>query len=92
MEYLSVKYDSRQSFYGKALIDRKNGEILLISYETKVAKIDKSGKAHLFSAWDFSQTTLRHVKEFLKQYTPFFIGGKQSIEKLIKEGEIIAEN
>ncbi len=60
------QYDARQSFYGKARIDDENGVLTLYSYNTPVAKIS-NGTVELLPKWDWSQTTLRHVKEFLKQ-------------------------
>ena len=60
------QYDSRQSFYGKARVDDDGGELTLYSYNTPVAKIS-GGKVQLLPKWDLSQTTLRHVKEFLRQ-------------------------
>ena len=68
---LSPEYDSRKSFYGKARVDVKpDGTQVLYSYGTPVCRI-KDGKATLlrkgYLGWASSQTTLRHVKEFLKQ-------------------------
>lgn len=62
---LNARYDTRQSFYGKAqVIEHKDGTKQLQSYSTIVTEI-KDGKAKVFG--DYSQTTLRHIKEFLKQ-------------------------
>ena len=65
---LHPQHDARQSFYGKARVDvSPDGKTkTLISYNTKVARI-VDGKVELLYDWDSSQTTLRHVKEFLKQ-------------------------
>ena len=57
--------DSRKSFYGKAFVkELPNGDKQLISYNTIVAEI-KDGKPQVYGT--YSQTTLRHIKEFLKQ-------------------------
>ncbi len=65
MEYeLTTRYDSRNSFYGKARVRSEGNELILKSYSTDVAYI-KNGKAHVNGT--YSQTTLRHIKEFLKQ-------------------------
>lgn len=65
--WLDPEYDRRQSFYKKAWVQNgKDGTSTLYSYETKVAQI-KKGEVTLFSDWNYSPTTLRHVKEFLKQ-------------------------
>lgn len=62
---LTPEYDSRKSFYGKARIETfSNGSMYLISYSTTVAVIS-DGKAFVNGV--YSQTTLRHIKEFLKQ-------------------------
>lgn len=68
---LEPDYDARKSFYGKARVDeREDGSKVLWSYNTPVCKI-ADGKATLlkkgYLGWASSQTTLRHVKEFLKQ-------------------------
>ena len=67
---LAPIYDARASFYGKALVfDLGNGISELHSYGTTVARINR--KRHtvvLFPAWSQSATTLRHVKEFLRQH------------------------
>lgn len=64
---LEPEYDTRKSFYNKAETREENGETILSSYDVDVAKI-KDGKVTLLPKWDFSQTTLRHVKEFLRQH------------------------
>ena len=63
---LSTKYDSRKSFYGKARVETSSttGEVYLVSYQTKVASIHDS----IAIVYDtYSATTLRHIKEFLRQ-------------------------
>lgn len=65
---LRPEHERRQSYYGKAYVETDNhGTSTLYSYDTKVAEI-KNDEVTLFSAWDQSATTLRHVKEFLKQH------------------------
>ena len=69
---VSPEFDSRKSFYDKAKVDvRPDGTQILYSYGTPVCKIAKDGKVTLlkkgYLGWASSQTTLRHVKEFLKQ-------------------------
>lgn len=63
-------YDSAKSFYKKAKIELWSDKIHLISYETKVATIQYNQKGY-FAAEVFGTygaTTLRHIKEFLKQH------------------------
>lgn len=70
-EYLIPLYDSRKSFYNKAYIVRVGNLIRLHSYDTLVLevgqdyyKLNKSIDEELL----FSSTTLRHIKETLKQF------------------------
>lgn len=63
---LNPQYDSRKSFYGKAQVDTgdKGDQNKLYSYDTLVAEI-KDGKPVVYGT--YSQTTLRHIKDWLKQ-------------------------
>lgn len=63
-EILEIKYDSAISFYGKATVSLNENILTLKSYNTVVAKIIKN-KPLVENT--YSQTTLRHIKEFLKQ-------------------------
>lgn len=72
MKYeLDARYDSRNSFYGKAHVEEIGNTLKLYSYDTHVATIEPNAEGVveclLKPAWDYSQTTLRHVKEFLRQ-------------------------
>lgn len=65
-EELMAIYDSRQSFYKKAFVlYLNNGDIALQSYDTIVAIIHNDGT---IEKGKFSQTTSRHIKEFIKQF------------------------
>ena len=63
---LSPRYDSRKSFYGKAQVDTgdKGDKNKLYSYGTLVAEI-KDGKPVVYDT--YSSTTLRHIKDWLRQ-------------------------
>lgn len=63
---LEPRYDSRKSFYGKAQVDTgdKGDKNKLYSYNTLVAEI-KDGKPVVYGT--YSATTLRHIKDWLKQ-------------------------
>lgn len=63
---LSPRYDSRKSFYGKAHVDTGDNDDKnkLYSYDTLVAEI-KDGKPVVYGT--YSATTLRHIKDWLKQ-------------------------
>lgn len=83
---LEPRYDSRQSFYGKAYYTEpaRDGSITLYSYETPVVRICADGEVELLPAWDYSATTLRHVKEFLKQQG-YSAGSKAEIARMYTE-------
>lgn len=96
---LQPQYDGRKSFYGKAWVERWNGDngmvYVLRSYGTTVATVTPT------SAWGvvpevyevkigmkyLSATTLRHVKEFLAQTDDVFKGVTLSwLRKAVKGG------
>lgn len=104
MSYFELQplYDRHNSFYGKALVERRDTEngtqLVLRSYGTVVAKVTP------VSAWDTEQevfrveigmrylsaTTLRHVKEFLAQTDDVFKGITLPwLRKAIKDGNPI---
>lgn len=63
---LTPRYDSRKSFYGKAIvIDYEDGRQELRSYQTIVSRCRNGVVEHL-GKW--SQTTTRHQKEFERQF------------------------
>ena len=68
--YLEPKYDGRKSFYKKAWVrENDDNTIDLISYATKVATINTNIiPATCRINGIYSATTLRHIKEFLRQY------------------------
>lgn len=66
--------DTHKSFYGKAYTEIEGGWgqfVNLYSYDILVARIGPASDGEfycvLLDAWDYSPTTLRHVKEFLAQ-------------------------
>jgi hypothetical protein len=69
---LEAKYDSRRSFYGKARVEADYPLVKLISYSTNVATITFNGqpedKGTLQVFGTYSNTTIRHIREFLLQY------------------------
>lgn len=68
---LEPQHDTRKSFYNKAKVFRNSkGSILLMSYSTIVAEIvdeivEGERKVKVFG-W-YSNTTARHINEFLQQ-------------------------
>ena len=65
-ELIPGQYDRRKSFYGKAkVIEKDNGETVLLSYNTEVCKITSGGEfVRLWSG--YSVTTMRHINSFLQ--------------------------
>lgn len=61
---LAPMFDSRLSFYGKAVVYVDGDRRILRSYTTDVAEIGPDGPVVYGT---YSATTLRHVKEFLRQ-------------------------
>ncbi len=77
--YLMPRYDSRLSFYNKAVVREEGENKTLLSYNTPVCKIE-GDKVLLLEKWDYSSTTLRHVKDFLLQHG-FKASSKHQIDK-----------
>lgn len=92
MEELQARYDSRASFYGKAIIEQttnKNVEdFKLYSYGTLVARLTRIGNKSIYHYFGkYSQTTTRHQKEFFKQNG---LSDKE-IKELFKNGTLVKE-
>lgn len=65
---LEPHFDSRNSFYGKAVVVvADDGTKTLYSYGTPVVK-KRCNRVTLGDMFDCSMTTLRHVKEALRQW------------------------
>lgn len=78
MMELCPYYDSAQSFYGKAKVFEIENDVFLMSYDTIVAFFNRDTK--IAKVMDtYSATTLRHIKEFLKQ-NGFKAENKKQIE------------
>lgn len=66
VSYLQPQFDSRASFYNKAVIEDHPDAITLYSYNTAVAMYDKeTGVLHVYGY--YSSTTARHIREFARQ-------------------------
>lgn len=73
---LAPIYDARKSFHGKAVVyTSTNGVMELYSYGSHVATLWPEGwsglegdtRLKLTGPWRYSATTLRHVREFVRQ-------------------------
>lgn len=72
--------NGRKSFYGKAVVEVEGGAKTLKSYDTRVCRI-ANGKVRLLDKWDYSYTTLTHVRSFLES-NGLEAGSKANIAKL----------
>ena len=80
MYELTPQWDHCRSFYGKAhVLVEASGKLTLRSYSTNVAVVEKD-EARVFGT--YSATTLRHIKEFLRQ-NGFGALSKKQIEELV---------
>lgn len=69
---LTARYDRRKSFYGKAQIIETPQTLTLLSYSTQILQYNKRTKKIKYlcrDEWAYTQTTNRHINEFLLQFT-----------------------
>ena len=67
---LKAKYDSRKSFYHKAIEIYDGLNISLVSYDTVICTIKENGRLVMeYDLNDMSVTTKRHFREFCKQHS-----------------------
>lgn len=67
---LKTKYDSRKSFYRKAIVIFHGLNISLVSYDTVICTIKKNGTLVMkCDLNDMSVTTKRHFREFREQFS-----------------------
>lgn len=70
MTELTPVYDRRKSFYGKARIESTRRGVTLWSYDTPVMVwLDATDTFARASDQPESQTTSRHMVEFMRQFT-----------------------
>lgn len=67
MQYLQPIYDARKSFYGKAKVYDLGYQVQLESYNTIMCVLQGSCLMLCAVDYDCTQTSMRHVKEFLLQ-------------------------
>lgn len=81
MKELTPKYVAQKSYNKKAYVEEVNGETKLYSYGTLVAEVNKNGdlKVHIAD----TQTTLRHLKDFILQYTEVNVRDNNDIRALV---------
>lgn len=69
---LKAIYTNQNSFYGKATTTTNKNTIILKSYNTNILEYNTTTKKITFLTHNkdhFTQTTNKHINEFLKQYT-----------------------
>lgn len=84
---LSSQYGGRNSYYGKAQVEVNNGEQTLYSYGTPIMKIKDNGEMEMLcDHWALTNTTIRHIREFMQQngLSPV---PKKELDKLIDAKE-----
>lgn len=67
IEELKPLYNNQKSFYGKALVKDTSKGMELYSYNTLVAKNEKGKITITHNDNYLTQTTLKHIKEFIQQ-------------------------
>ena len=65
--HLDPRFDRANSFYGKAKIEEDGDTITLISYNTPIVKVANGNFEFLCDEKALTQTTMRHIRDFLKQ-------------------------
>ena len=76
-------YATQKSFYNKAHVEATEDAVTLYSYNTKILKYNRHTEelTPLYDGW--TQTTGRHINEFVKQYTPLNVLNKKGYMELL---------
>ena len=78
---LEPRYTNVKSFYGEAIVTVTPQKKTLTSYDTEVCVLDEEN--NIVEIGYYSQTTNRHINEFLQQN-----GHKKMTKKEIEEYEV----
>lgn len=69
--YLEPRFTNQLSFYNKATVEEVKSGYRLYSYGTLIAELvyqgDDDFRLRITEYWGYSNTTLKHLKEFIKQ-------------------------
>lgn len=91
LQELKTIYDSRKSFYKKAMVGEVDTKYHLFSYGTLIATA-KDNVVTLVDnkEEDYSQTTLRHLREFVSQFTTGAskIMNRQNVLKHVRDNAV----
>ena len=82
---LQPRFDTRQSFYRKAYVEEiSEKEKILYSYCVPVAMVEDGKLLINDNEWRYSNTTLRHIKEFARQELGLILTYKQCKDYLVE--------
>lgn len=88
---LEPSYSNKKSFYGKAKVDDDGQVHKLVSYETPIMTVKDGEITMLCKPEHLTQTTLRHIKEFLQQMGLEPLSKKELIDLINKQNEGLNE-
>ena len=85
-EYLKIKVEQLQNKNHFVIYYRDNEKTLTVfqSYKTIIAILEGDKLYINWLYWDYSKTTLKHLKIFINEYTSFDYESKTQFAKLIK--------
>ena len=88
---LLANYSNVKSFYKKAFLIEEEGKIILQSYDSNMIVKENNKLIFNNNINLYSLTTLRHVKEWLKQIGKFELANlpKRKLIKLLNENNFI---
>lgn len=67
------------------VIETKKGTFFQ-SYKSVIAKVDNNGNITLSQWWDYSNTTMKYLYQFLKEFGYYGLNSKE-VRRLIKDKE-----
>ena len=87
---LNPKLYDQISYYNKAKLDMEEEKMTLISYSTKILEVDTSTHQikWLCDKYALSNTTLRHIRDFLYQYKLMRNLTKKEIIRMMEESNV----
>ena len=66
--YLEPAFSNQKSFYGKARMIVADDSTILTSYAVKIVELKNNKLKMICKQRDLSATTLKHLREFLRQF------------------------
>lgn len=71
-------------------IIQDTNKFYLFSYNSKIAIYSDLKYLDIGKNWNYSQTTLKHLKHFINTYTAYTYESKQQFQKLIENSPLCA--